>query len=50
MALNAYQSEKNSISRSLERIGDFKKDMRYYELELKERDTEADTYLKELPE
>jgi hypothetical protein len=37
------------ISKSLERISDFKKDLRYYESELKERETEADTYLKELP-
>lgn len=50
MALNAYQSEKNQISRSLERIGGFKKDMRYWESELKEREEESETYLKELPE
>jgi hypothetical protein len=50
MALNAYQSEKNLISRSLERISDFKKDLRYYESELKDREQEAETYLKDLPE
>lgn len=50
MALNAYQSEKNMISKSLERISDFKKDLRYYEHELKERESEAETYLKDLPE
>lgn len=38
------------VSKSLERISDFKKDMRYYESELKERETEAETYLRELPE
>ena len=50
MALNAYQSEKNMISRSLERVSDFKKDMKYYESELQERESEADSYLKDLPE
>jgi hypothetical protein len=38
------------ISRSQERIDEFRKDLRYYESELKERETDADTYLKELPE
>ena len=37
------------ISKSLERISDFKKDMRYYESELKERENEGENYLKELP-
>lgn len=34
MALNAYQSEKNMISRSLQKIEDFKKDVKYFEMEL----------------
>jgi hypothetical protein len=34
MALNAYQSEKNMITRSLQKIDDFKKDIKYYEQEL----------------
>ena len=38
------------ISRSLERVSDFKKDMKYYESELQERESEADNYLKDLPE
>ena len=49
MAVNAYQSEKNQISRSLEKISDFKKECRYYEEELKEREKEADSYLQDLP-
>lgn len=49
MALNAYQSEKNMISKSLERISDFKKDTEYFEMDLQERETQADTYLAELP-
>ena len=50
MAMNAYQSEKNQISRSLERIHGFKKDIKYLESEIKEREEEAETYLKDLPE
>ena len=50
MALNAYQSEKNMISRSVNKIDEFKKDMRYFEMELGERETQSDQYLKELPE
>ena len=38
MALNAYQSEKNMITRSLQKIDDFKKDIKYYEQELQERE------------
>lgn len=38
MALNAYQSEKTMISRSLEKIQEFRKDQRYYQMELKERE------------
>jgi hypothetical protein len=38
MALNAYQTEKNMISRSLEKVQEFRKDHRYYEMELKERE------------
>jgi hypothetical protein len=35
--MNAYQSEKNMISRSLKKIDEFKRDMRYYEMDLDER-------------
>jgi hypothetical protein len=38
MALNAYQAEKTMISRSLEKISEFRKDHRYYRDELKERE------------
>lgn len=49
-ALNAYQAEKNSIGRSLQKIDEFKRDLKYYEQELDERKTQSDQYLKELPE
>lgn len=50
LALNAYQSEKNMISRSLDKINTFKQDQTYYEQELKEREQKSDNYLKILPE
>ena len=50
MALNAYQSEKNMITRSLQKIDDFKKDIKYYEQELQERETQSDKYIQELPQ
>ena len=49
-ALNAFQSEKNMISRSLQKVDDFKKDIKYYEHELNDREKQSETYLKELPE
>ena len=49
MALNAYQSEKSMISRSLEKIQEFRKDHRYYQMELKEREEQSDKYLSFLP-
>ena len=50
MALNAYQSEKNMITRSLQKIDDFKKDIKYYEQELQEREGQSDKYIHELPQ
>lgn len=38
MALNTYQTEKNMIGRSLEKIQEFRNDHRYYDMELKERE------------
>lgn len=49
-ALNAYQSEKNMIGRSKQKMDDFKKDIKYYEQELNEREKQSEIYLKELPE
>ena len=49
MAINAYQSEKNMISRSIQKIDEFKKDIKYYEQELQEREQQSDQYIEELP-
>ena len=49
-AFNAFQSEKNMISRSLHKIDEFKKDVRFYEHELNEREKQSEAYLQELPE
>lgn len=38
LAVNAYQSEKSQISRSLERISNFKRDFRIYEKEIADRE------------
>lgn len=48
--MNAYATEKHIISKSLHKIDEFKKDLRFYEMELDERKTQSDQYLKELPE
>ena len=50
MALNAFSGEKSMISRSLQKIDDFKKDLRYYQEELTERKTQSELYLDELPQ
>lgn len=49
MALNAYQTEKSQISRSLERLQYFRKDFRAMQSEIDERKIQSDAYLKELP-
>jgi hypothetical protein len=38
------------ITRSLQKIDDFKKDIKYYEQELQERETQSDKYIQELPQ
>jgi hypothetical protein len=38
------------ISRSLQKIDEFKKDVRFYEHELNEREKQSEAYLQELPE
>jgi predicted transcriptional regulator len=50
MAIHAYQSEKNMVTRSLEKIDEFRKDIKYYEQELTERENQSEKYIKELPE
>lgn len=50
LALNAYQSEKNTISRTLDKIQTFQRDHDFYNSELKEREEKAENYLKVLPE
>jgi len=49
MALNAYQAEKNMITRSLEKIENFQLDIKYYEQELLDREKQSEQYLSELP-
>jgi hypothetical protein len=48
-ALNAYSSEKNLVARSLHKVEDIKKSAKYQKLELEERKSESDRYLKDLP-
>ena len=50
LANNAYQSEKNQISKSLEKIAELRKDYYYYQQELKEREDKSEEYLKTLPD
>lgn len=38
------------IAKSLDKISEFKKDYRYFKNEIEEREQEAETYLKQLPE
>lgn len=49
-AANAYQSEKNMISKSLEKIDDLRKDYHYYQSELKDREDQSEEYLKSIPD
>ena len=49
MALNAYQSEKSQISRSLERLSNFKRDFRYLADEIADREKASESYLTDLP-
>lgn len=47
--LNTYSTEKNLISRTLQKVDDIKRGVKYQKLELEERKNESDKYLKELP-
>jgi len=49
MALNAYQSEKSMISRSLERLSNFKRDFRYLNDEINDREKGSESFLNDLP-
>lgn len=49
LALNAYQSEKSQISRSLERISNFKRDFRILDQEIADREKFSETFVKDLP-
>jgi len=49
MALNAYQSEKSMISRSLERLTNFKRDFRYLNDEINDREKASESFLTDLP-
>ncbi len=37
------------ITRSLDKVEEFKKDLRFYEQELNERELQSDDYIKNLP-
>lgn len=49
LALNAYQSEKSQISRSLERMANFKRDFRILDQEIADREKFSEAFLKDLP-
>ena len=49
MALNAYQSEKTMVSRSFERLTNFKRDFRYLNEEIQDREKASESFLKDLP-
>jgi hypothetical protein len=49
MALNAYSSEKSMISRSLERLSNFKRDFRYLNDEINDREKASESFLNDLP-
>ena len=43
--MNAYASEKNQVSRSIERINNLKHDYKYMEEEIREREKDGEQYL-----
>ena len=49
LALNAYQSEKSQISRSLEKIKNFRHDFRKLDQEINKREEFSEVFLKDLP-
>ena len=49
LAMNAYQSEKSQISRSLGRISNFRRDFRILDQEIVEREKFSETFVKDLP-
>ena len=49
MALNAYQTEKSQISRSLDNVAKFNKELRYMQDGIKETEIDSNRFLRELP-
>ena len=49
MALNAYQTEKTQISRSLDNIAKFNKELKYMQEGIKETEFDSNRFLRELP-
>lgn len=49
MALNAYQTEKSQISRSLDNVAKFNKELRYMQDGIKETEVDSNRFLRELP-
>lgn len=49
LALNMYQTEKNQISRSLERLNMFRRELAYMQDDIKQRQDQSSEYLDQLP-
>lgn len=49
VAMNPYQSQKQMISRCLDKIQEFRKDQFYFQIELKDREEQAEKHLALLP-
>jgi hypothetical protein len=49
MALNAYQTEKTQISRSLDNVSKFNKELKYMQDVIKETEIDSNRFLRELP-
>jgi prefoldin subunit 5 len=49
LALNMFQTEKSQISRSLERLNMFKRDLRNMQEDIKQREDQSKEYLEQLP-
>ena len=49
LALNMYQTEKSQISRSLERLNVFRRELRNMQEDIKQRDEQSAEYLEQLP-
>jgi len=49
MAINAYQTEQTQISRSVDHISKFNRELRYMQEGITESDEESTKFLRELP-